>query len=128
MVFDSQCHAQGHSGLTAYYRKVDEVSQTQIKNQNRSHVWNRYYRAYSSIAIPFVPYLLDQEDFERRLVSVVQILSETLDDSILSQAAADMSYRDLSGYALIFAVLASGCQFADEITSERILTTRVFGE
>lgn len=86
----------------------------------------RYYRAYSQIAIPFVPYLLDQEDFERRLVNVVQLLSENPDDGILGQAAADLTYHELAGYALLFSVLASGCQFADEISSERILTTRVF--
>ncbi|KAK4495987.1 hypothetical protein PRZ48_013255 [Zasmidium cellare] len=86
----------------------------------------RYYRAYSQIAIPFVPYLLDQEDFERRLVNVVQLLSEHPDDAILGQAAADLTYRELAGYALLFSVLASGCQFADEVSSERILTTRVF--
>lgn len=73
-----------------------------------------------------MPYLLDQEDFERRLVNVVQLLSENPDDSILGQAAADLSYDELAGYALLFSVLASGCQFADEISSERILTTRVF--
>lgn len=78
--------------------------------------------------MPFVPYLLDQEDFERRLVNVVQLLSENPSDSVLGQAAADLTYRELAGYALLFSVLASGCQFADEVSSERILTTRVFGK
>lgn len=78
--------------------------------------------------MPFVPYLLDIEDFERRLLSVVQLLSESHDELTLGQAAADLSYRELAGYALLFSVLASGCQFADEISSERVLTTRVFGK
>ncbi|KAF7188725.1 putative transcriptional regulatory protein C3H8.08c [Pseudocercospora fuligena] len=86
----------------------------------------RYYRAYNHIGQPFLPYLLDPGEFERRLCEVIQLI-EAVPGDHEGAAAGGLPYSELAWYGLLFSVLAAGCQFADEdVSSEKKLTTRVF--
>lgn len=72
----------------------------------------RYYRSYQQICHPFFPVIHDMGAFERNLCVVLERLVAEADESSSSptQLAAHLPRAELVGYALLFAVLASGCQ------------------
>lgn len=73
---------------------------------------------------PFYPFLLDPEGFERRFCEFLQQHGETGFEEGLPQ---ENTFNDAAWFGLLFAVLASGCQFSDTAPRDRVLRTRVFG-
>lgn len=90
----------------------------------------RYYRSYQQICHPFFPVIHDIGVFERNLCVVLERLVAEADEpsSSLTQLAAHLPRAELAGYALLFAVLASGCQscLVAEGDSQLALYSRVF--
>jgi hypothetical protein len=72
----------------------------------------RYYRSYQQICHPFFRVILDIGAFEYNLCEVLEqlIAKDDRPSSSALQLAVDLPRAELVGYALIFAVLASGCQ------------------
>ncbi|KEF52721.1 uncharacterized protein A1O9_11138 [Exophiala aquamarina CBS 119918] len=90
----------------------------------------RYYRSYQQICHPFFPVIHDIGAFERNLCVVLERLDAEADDpsSSATQLAAHLPRAELVGYALLFAVLASGCQscLVAEGDHQLALYSRVF--
>lgn len=90
----------------------------------------RYYRSYQQICHPFFPVIHDMEAFERNLCVVLERLVAEADEpsSSPTELAAHLPRAELVGYALLFAVLASGCQscLVAEGDHQLALYSRVF--
>lgn len=90
----------------------------------------QYYRSYQQVCAPFFPVISDIEAFERDLCVVLERLVAEGDESSpsLLQLAAHLPRTELIGYALLFAVLASGCQSCLVVEGDHQLAlhTRVF--
>lgn len=90
----------------------------------------RYFRSYQQACHPFFPVLHDIGAFERNLCVVLERLVAETDEPPSSppQLAAHLPRAELEGYALLFAVLASGCQscLASEDDHQLALSSRVF--
>jgi hypothetical protein len=92
----------------------------------------KYYRSYQQICHPFFPVVVDMEAFERSFCAVLGRLVTGTDRSpptpTQQEMAADLPRTELSGYALLFAVLAAGCQscLCAEDDHQLALATRVF--
>lgn len=72
----------------------------------------RYYRSYQQMCHPFFPVIHDIGAFEHCLCGMLEQLVAEGDEpsSSPTQLAAHLPRAELAGYALLFAVLASGCQ------------------
>lgn len=90
----------------------------------------RYYRSYEQTSHPFYPVIPEIRLFERHLCVVLERLVAETDEpsSSSAQLAAHLSHTELVGYALLFAVLASGCQIClvAEGDDQLALSCRVF--
>jgi hypothetical protein len=90
----------------------------------------RYYGSYQQISHPFFPVIHDIGSFERNLCAVLEQLVAEVDEPLSSstQLAAHLPRTELVGYAVLFAVLASGCQccLVDEGDHQLALSSRVF--
>lgn len=90
----------------------------------------RYYRSYQQVCHPFFPVIGDIGAFERYLCVMLERLVAEADESPSSptQLAAHLPRAELVGYALLFAVLASGCQscLIAEGDKQLALSSRVF--
>ncbi|ORY11435.1 hypothetical protein BCR34DRAFT_587933 [Clohesyomyces aquaticus] len=90
----------------------------------------RYYRSYQQICHPFFPVIHDIGAFERNLCEVLERLAAEADEpsSSSTQLAAHLPRAELVEYALLFAVLASGCQscLVAEGNHQLALSSRVF--
>jgi hypothetical protein len=90
----------------------------------------RYYGSYQQISHPFSPVIHDIGAFERNLCAVLERLVAEADEpsSSSTQLAAHLPRAEMVGYALLFAVLASGCQccLVAEGDHQLALSSRVF--
>ncbi|KAF2669482.1 hypothetical protein BT63DRAFT_261924 [Microthyrium microscopicum] len=90
----------------------------------------RYYSSYQQVSHPFFPVIHDLGAFERNLCAVLERLVAQTEESSSSstQLAGDLPRAELAGYALLFAVLASGCQccLVAEDDNQLALSSRVF--
>jgi hypothetical protein len=90
----------------------------------------RYFGSYQQIGHPFSPVIHDIGAFERNLCAVLERLVAEADEpsSSSTQLAAHLPRPELVGYALLFAVLASGCQWClvAEGDHQLALSSRVF--
>ncbi|KAF2430809.1 hypothetical protein EJ08DRAFT_210930 [Tothia fuscella] len=90
----------------------------------------RYYGCYQQIGHPFLPVIPDIGAFERNLCAVLEQLDAEADEpsSSSTQLAAHLPRTELVGYALLFAVLASGCQCCLVVEGDHqlALSSRVF--
>lgn len=90
----------------------------------------RYYHSYQQTGHLFFPVIDDIGALERNLCTVLERLITEDDEqsSFPPQLAAHLPHSELAGYALLFAVLASGCQsclVADD-DDQLALSSRVF--
>ena len=76
---------------------------------------------------PLYPVLLDPKGFEQRFCEVFQDLEDHGLESVASSRLSESTFGDAAWYGLLFAVLASGCQYSDTDPKDRVLKTRVFG-
>lgn len=81
----------------------------------------RYWQTYQSAVYPFYPTLVTADQFSQSLFAFLD-----------QRASARETNRHVeepnsSWLALLFAVLASGVQFSDDLIKERDLRSRVFG-
>ncbi|PVI02575.1 hypothetical protein DM02DRAFT_298750 [Periconia macrospinosa] len=90
----------------------------------------KYYRSYQQICHPFFPIIPDMGAFEGYLCVVLERLVAEADESSSSSThlAAHLPRAELVRYALLFAVLASGCQscLVSEGDHQLALSSRVF--
>lgn len=87
----------------------------------------RYFRSYEQNVQPFLPMLLDPEGFETRLCEFVERIGSLGIEAALNQVREENSFCDAAWHAVLFGVLACGCQHSDHAICERIPRARVFG-
>jgi len=90
-------------------------------------MYHRFFSYYRDVACTIYPVISDTIAFENKLNILLQNRSFAGGDYVPTDEINDKPFGvTLSWLALLFAVLASGCQSSDRPPKERVLTSQVY--
>jgi hypothetical protein len=90
-------------------------------------MYHRFFSYYRDVACTIYPVISDTAAFETQLNVLLQNRNFAGGDYVPTDENNDKPFGvTLSWLALLFAVLASGCQSSDRPPKERVLTSQVY--